>query len=697
MSSGLAPFGQLPQLAGFSADDLAALVQRMQAQQGQQPGQPQGSPSRFGAMPGQQADPQATGSLGQQPAVAMTEADVQRLEQPQLPPGMRTLTQAHPDFARLFDPQGMGGGPSGFSGQADPYGLRDVPLPPARPSDADLAVPAATGGIPQTQRQIVASSSYHPDAPGIGPRDGSGRPPGGHPGSAADFQAPSTGDYDPLTGAPLSANVQPIGAQPAPGQGRPSPGSPAPVEGSPMQQFLSGSGVGAAAGAAQPSTQPQGSPAGPAQSTASQTAPMAKFLGDTGLGGIIDNNRNLLLHIGTSLMSERGFGRAIAKGMQSAQEADRQDAVTGLSNLKVGMELRKLQQQETGRNDTIKLLVRAGHSPEAASSMVSAAAAGNSGALNHALGNLVPQIPANHRLAADGKSYEYIPGSEADPAVKERNALAVATDKAQTPLVDVEARRKVGIPDNDTRAAWADPNGKVTFNDGPPPLAARPGQTFYDRGTLKPILTAPPAKPESFDTETKLRTEFSKQLGSFADVHDGYGRVIAATKQRQDTPGSVSPAADIGLIFGYMKMLDPGSVVREGEYATAKNAAGVPDRVVNAYNKAVNGEFLSDRQRQDFIGQADSLYGTARKTAEGVAGRYRGLATQYSVDPDRSVYLPEAPTPPRLGGAPERHGQAQGQLDATPQPGGPALRYQQLRRGGMSAADAHARMTQEGF
>ncbi|MCZ3279745.1 hypothetical protein NYZ63_19430, partial [Acinetobacter baumannii] len=88
------------------------------------------------------------------------------------------------------------------------------------------------------------------------------------------------------------------------------------------------------------------------------------------------------------------------------------------------------------------------------------------------------------------------------------------------------------------------------FNDGPPPLAARPGQTFYDRGTLKPILTAPAAKPDGFDTETKLRGEFRKDVGSFPDVHDGYSRLIAATKQREANPGSVSPASDISLVFG---------------------------------------------------------------------------------------------------------------------------------------------------
>ena len=95
-------------------------------------------------------------------------------------------------------------------------------------------------------------------------------------------------------------------------------------------------------------------------------------------------------------------------------------------------------------------------------------------------------------------------------------------------------------------------------------------------------MTAPAKKPDGFDVETKLRGEFAKGLGGFQDVHDGYGRIIAATRQRETNPAAVSPASDMSLVFGFMKMLDPSSVVRETEYATAKNATGVPDQVRNA-------------------------------------------------------------------------------------------------------------------
>jgi len=105
---------------------------------------------------------------------------------------------------------------------------------------------------------------------------------------------------------------------------------------------------------------------------------------------------------------------------------------------------------------------------------------------------------------------------------------------------------------------------------------------------------------------------------------------------------------DIALIFGYMKMLDPGSVVREGEFATAQNAAGVPDRIINIYNKLVDGERLNEKQRAAFKGQAEALYKTAQKEESVVRGGIERIAKGYGLNPENIFYAdkekaPEAP------------------------------------------------------
>jgi len=131
-------------------------------------------------------------------------------------------------------------------------------------------------------------------------------------------------------------------------------------------------------------------------------------------------------------------------------------------------------------------------------------------------------------------------------------------------------------------------------------------------------------------TESGMRKEFNTLLKDYEKVADAYGRVKAASAEP-------SAAGDLALIFNYMKMLDPGSTVREGEFATAQNSAGVPGRIVSYYNNILRGERLNPPQRADFLRQAEGLYATAREGAEIKADSYRDLAINAEVDPDNVI------------------------------------------------------------
>jgi hypothetical protein len=100
--------------------------------------------------------------------------------------------------------------------------------------------------------------------------------------------------------------------------------------------------------------------------------------------------------------------------------------------------------------------------------------------------------------------------------------------------------------------------------------------------------------------EDSLRGEFYKQSNPYISIAQAYRKI-------EESARVPSAAGDIALIFNFMKILDPGSVVREGEFATAAQAAGVPDQVRAAYNAAVNGQKLAPVQRQDFVNQAKNI------------------------------------------------------------------------------------------
>lgn len=143
------------------------------------------------------------------------------------------------------------------------------------------------------------------------------------------------------------------------------------------------------------------------------------------------------------------------------------------------------------------------------------------------------------------------------------------------------------------------------------------------REAMQPL--APDVKGES-----KLREEYTKRTNTFSLVADNYRKVKTHSK---DGNG----ASDMSLVFSFMKMLDPTSVVREGEYATAENTGGVSDKVSNTYNKLIDGSRLTARQRANFVKSAENEYKSNLSTYERTTERYRKLAKQYGYDPDRII------------------------------------------------------------
>lgn len=145
------------------------------------------------------------------------------------------------------------------------------------------------------------------------------------------------------------------------------------------------------------------------------------------------------------------------------------------------------------------------------------------------------------------------------------------------------------------------------------------------------VVNRPDSGNRDFTRADKLRDEYNKASEEFIKIGDAYTRVREASKDP-------SAAGDLSLIFAYMKILDPNSVVREQEFANAQNAAGVPDRVRAAWNKALNGQRLSGPQRQDFINQAYKLYkGQKNRHETTVKRRYKDMAQRWDVNPDDVV------------------------------------------------------------
>jgi hypothetical protein len=94
---------------------------------------------------------------------------------------------------------------------------------------------------------------------------------------------------------------------------------------------------------------------------------------------------------------------------------------------------------------------------------------------------------------------------------------------------------------------------------------------------------------------------------------------------------------DISLLVAYMKMVDPGSTVRENEFATAQNAGGVAANVRNIYNRVVEGDKLPEHIRTQFRDEARKILKGQMGRYEATAKPYRRMASERGMDPARVV------------------------------------------------------------
>ncbi len=132
----------------------------------------------------------------------------------------------------------------------------------------------------------------------------------------------------------------------------------------------------------------------------------------------------------------------------------------------------------------------------------------------------------------------------------------------------------------------------------------------------------PPTKSEM----NSMRKEFEAQSKDCVTLRDAFAKVQAGLARP-------SAAGDIAMIFNFMKMLDPQSVVREGEFATAQNAAGVPARIAAMYNRLMRGERLVPEQRQDFHDQARQVFNAQLRGQLQLERQYQGTAERWGADP----------------------------------------------------------------
>lgn len=96
-------------------------------------------------------------------------------------------------------------------------------------------------------------------------------------------------------------------------------------------------------------------------------------------------------------------------------------------------------------------------------------------------------------------------------------------------------------------------------------------------------------------------------------------------------------AKDMALIFSVMKMLDPGSTVREGEFNLAANSSGAAKAAMNFVNKVWSGDQLPPEARQQMMALARGQYDAAKTAVDAnlVKAKGRMSSRMPGVNPDQ--------------------------------------------------------------
>lgn len=112
---------------------------------------------------------------------------------------------------------------------------------------------------------------------------------------------------------------------------------------------------------------------------------------------------------------------------------------------------------------------------------------------------------------------------------------------------------------------------------------------------------------ESGKVDPKLVRNLNVDINGFSK---NYSAMRSAADNLQALGKRNTPAAQLGMIFNYMKSLDPQSVVREGEQVQVKRTDGIFGTLNNYVSQLSNGKMLNDGQVQDLINTSKLMANT---------------------------------------------------------------------------------------
>lgn len=144
--------------------------------------------------------------------------------------------------------------------------------------------------------------------------------------------------------------------------------------------------------------------------------------------------------------------------------------------------------------------------------------------------------------------------------------------------------------------------------------------------------------------EKQIRGEWTKLSSGVSDARRNYSIIETSAADQ-------SGAGDIALVTSFMKMLDPTSVVRETEFATARDSGGLFAKLQSYVSRIEDGKFLTPEQRTDFKRLSNQYLKAAEDQVAPVRSSYEKLIDNYGLNPENIFVIGNEPAAELVPGA----------------------------------------------
>jgi hypothetical protein len=214
-----------------------------------------------------------------------------------------------------------------------------------------------------------------------------------------------------------------------------------------------------------------------------------------------------------------------------------------------------------------------------------------------------------------------------DPAAANRAALDFLRQTDPAKFIELTATKPEAAPSSVREYQFAVGQGyQGTFQDF----------QLAQKAAVAPKVTVDmTGGQKGFDNEMSLKKSFAAE-----PVYKAYGEMQSAYGQINDSLKAASPAGDLAAATKFMKLLDPGSVVRESELGMAMAASGALDRATNYAQLRISGEKLTPTQREDFAKLSRELFSTATTAYNTKRGEFEQMGSAYGLDANRALGAP---------------------------------------------------------